>query len=462
MTTYYVNTSTGSDTYTATQAQNPDTPWKTIQKAANTVPTPSSESHTVQIADGDYGERVTVNTNPGFSDAVRIIYRGTSGSPAYDGPVKVQGFNVYEPYIKLDGLTLQPVSTGDPAGRCVAIDSVDYVTVDNCYGYYAPNSGIMAWNCDYITVQNSKWYRICGAFFDMYGSNNTFINNEMWGGLAYHPTLGTTGTPDGFFIRTGSGHTFRQNYYHGFVYTGDNEGYAPHVDCVQFASGDTISDCLFERNFFDNAEWHGSNDYCKGFEVEGNISNITIKNNIVRAHVGIGMWDNHSFTFSNWTIVNNTWIAPQAGYCTVGSNCWPLAILLNDCPNSIIKNNITIDWKWAHIYLAGTTEVTEDHVDYNLAWMRDNSSIPTGDGNNLYSSAKTHDKWATDPKLEDDLGTDAIDFKLQSNSPCRDTGVTISGVVNDYDGISRPQGNAFDIGAYEYQGSAQSIKMVWS
>ena len=41
------------------------------------------------------------------------------------------------------------------------------------------------------------------------------------------------------------------------------------------------------------------------------------------------------------------------------------------------------------------------------------------------------------------------DFHLQAGSPAVDTGVTVSGVPTDYDGVSRPQGNAFDMGAYE-------------
>ncbi|MFA6435306.1 MAG: endo alpha-1,4 polygalactosaminidase, partial [Elusimicrobiales bacterium] len=46
---YYVAT-TGSDSYTAAQAQNPSTPWKTIQKAVSSV----SAGATVHVAPGTY------------------------------------------------------------------------------------------------------------------------------------------------------------------------------------------------------------------------------------------------------------------------------------------------------------------------------------------------------------------------------------------------------------------------
>ena len=41
------------------------------------------------------------------------------------------------------------------------------------------------------------------------------------------------------------------------------------------------------------------------------------------------------------------------------------------------------------------------------------------------------------------------DFHLLYNSPAIDAG-TNTGVATDYDGTARPQGAAYDIGAYEY------------
>ncbi len=42
------------------------------------------------------------------------------------------------------------------------------------------------------------------------------------------------------------------------------------------------------------------------------------------------------------------------------------------------------------------------------------------------------------------------DFHLQSGSPAIDSGVTISNLLTDFDGITRPQLTAFDLGAYEF------------
>jgi len=54
----------------------------------------------------------------------------------------------------------------------------------------------------------------------------------------------------------------------------------------------------------------------------------------------------------------------------------------------------------------------------------------------------------TDPKF---LNPFANDFHLTASSPAIDAGLTLSDVTTDFDGISRPQGNASDIGAYEFR-----------
>jgi hypothetical protein len=47
-------------------------------------------------------------------------------------------------------------------------------------------------------------------------------------------------------------------------------------------------------------------------------------------------------------------------------------------------------------------------------------------------------------------------FHLLAGSPAIDTGQTLTTVKTDFDGVPRPQGNGYDIGAYEYGGSTPS------
>ena len=52
------------------------------------------------------------------------------------------------------------------------------------------------------------------------------------------------------------------------------------------------------------------------------------------------------------------------------------------------------------------------------------------------------------------VNLNTFDFHLQSSSPAKDAGVTIATLTTDFDGITRPQGPAYDLGSYEYyQGS---------
>ena len=51
-------------------------------------------------------------------------------------------------------------------------------------------------------------------------------------------------------------------------------------------------------------------------------------------------------------------------------------------------------------------------------------------------------------------------FQLQAGSPAVDAGVTISGLLYDIIGTSRPQGSAYDIGAYEYFKGSGTVQMT--
>ena len=71
-TTYYVNDSTGDNSRTPAEAQDPSTPWKTIQHAVDNVP-PGS---TIQVAAGTYDEQVVIGkslTLQGAGDTTTIV-----------------------------------------------------------------------------------------------------------------------------------------------------------------------------------------------------------------------------------------------------------------------------------------------------------------------------------------------------------------------------------------------------
>lgn len=79
--------------------------------------------------------------------------------------------------------------------------------------------------------------------------------------------------------------------------------------------------------------------------------------------------------------------------------------------------------------------------------------------NNIYYGNGNGPTWDTNKVNGNPLFTDVTnhDFHLQASSPAIDAGIDVIPIVaKDFDGITRPQGTAFDIGAYE---SASSLPM---
>jgi parallel beta-helix repeat protein len=54
------------------------------------------------------------------------------------------------------------------------------------------------------------------------------------------------------------------------------------------------------------------------------------------------------------------------------------------------------------------------------------------------------------------VNADAGDFKLQTASPAREAGISLSQVQTDRDGVPRPQGSAYDAGAFELRAQGTS------
>jgi hypothetical protein len=86
-------------------------------------------------------------------------------------------------------------------------------------------------------------------------------------------------------------------------------------------------------------------------------------------------------------------------------------------------------------------------IDHNLAYtpgaaVKVITTVPSG-------CVESAEKLGADPKL---AAPSAYDFRLSAGSPAVDAGAAVSGVASDFSGAPRPQGAAFDIGAFEYAG----------
>lgn len=128
-------------------------------------------------------------------------------------------------------------------------------------------------------------------------------------------------------------------------------------------------------------------------------------------------------------------------------------------PHSNVKvwNNTVYGWM-------NSNRIDNLTDDFRNNLMYDNKGVdfwadePTTHTNNLFYSSQGTDQptWAgsevgnvTGDPLFTNISTE--DFSLQISSPAKDTGATTSPIViKDFVGLSRPQGSAYDIGAFEY------------
>jgi parallel beta-helix repeat protein len=129
-------------------------------------------------------------------------------------------------------------------------------------------------------------------------------------------------------------------------------------------------------------------------------------------------------------------------------------INIQDSPNSVLQNNIIVsNFRDATAVRIKGTLPPAANINYNLYYTPNSTQPFWRESTNTYY---TFVQWQglgydtngknTDPKLKD---ISAEDFHLQSTSPAIDAGTTISEVTTDKDGTTRPQGSAYDIGAYE-------------
>ena len=363
--TYYVST-TGSDTNPGTQTS----PWKTIQKAANSMPSGS----TATVLAGNYLQEITVS--------------GLNLTFVAQGAVVTKAWDISGNSNTINGFT--------------------------------------------ITDSSSNW-----------GIRTTGNNNLIEGNEIYHTMQ------DGIWF-FGSYNIFRGNYIHDIL---DPSASDTHVDCFQTWSWDwDVTNVLFEKNVcINNRIGDGHNSLVQAgrdttrLKPDGTtaaIGYITFRNNVLVVYAPIWSGVNFESNISNIAIENNTIVSMDA----TGNN--NVVTYINSAQDSIsIINNLLIGWGGTNTYQQyiwndGGTNVSIHNNDiYNYNGIPPNGVVHPGD------------LWMVDPKignLPDSSGLN-WNFHLQSNSPLIDAGYNLGSLItSDFDGITRPQGVGYDIGAYEY------------
>jgi hypothetical protein len=427
--TYFVSTS-GDDSHPGTQLQ----PWQTIGKAASTL----VAGDTVQVQTGTYNERV----NPANSGSAGnyIIYNAnglvnvreiTLASKSY---IKIIGFhNIPSPF----SLTFSQFPFVAEGGSYVIFQNnvVEIPNSGSSWGVCQNEAGGMRISGDHMTVTGNEVSGNCYfSAINISGTDQLAENNFI------HDTY-----TDGFVFTGVNNLTIRGNSIGKFIVIG------LHSDCYQTWGGPgyTSNNVIIENNVCHDGDQPGN------MSLDGVASaGITIRNNIFynfTNQFGLGI--------PNTKVYNNVFwrTATSTNFTALGTSGWGTTV-----PGIEVKNNFFIgcgvDW---YNYDYGTGYgVTATLAGASNNYYARGDSISCGDQPNCTSIGTI--PWgavnfalASEPSMINggnplftDYGT--YDFTFQATSPAKDAGTIIASFAVDKNGVSRPQGTAWDIGAYEY------------
>jgi hypothetical protein len=391
-----------------------------------------------------YARAGTYTAQDPAGDSTAISYRGPSG-----GPGKQKALVAYPaetPVIDATGMSRGVIWNADysPYGRnsyltyskLTVVNGTEAIYVYGDYnrvvGNHFQNMLDMVWS-GIVFVGNSQHTEIDGNFFDHCGStsqgsykHNIYILSETlsqvlpsqytsvgWNEFS-NPEAGSDNRGGAIFMRTDSSvsSTLKTQY----VYIHDNNFHGGTQNFIEIGDGPQQSDIWIYNNIFTG-----------GSSVNSPISVL--------------------WTTTNANLFNNTFY--QAGSPGVS-----IVDVVGNPPGSQLKsaNNIfygSAGQQFFYVESGGT--MTSDHDLFFSAGGA--TAIPGGSGLTVTNPV------TGDPRY---VSPGSSDFHLQSTSPAINAGTnTVNSIVTkDYDGLPRPQGSQYDIGAFEYStGGTPSISV---
>jgi hypothetical protein len=430
--TFYVSP-TGSDSASGSSAA----PWRTIQKAADTL----LAGQTAIVSASNYGERVSISRSGTTSSPITL--QVASGADA-----KLLGFDVTGNNWVLDGFDISTQTNGSE-GYGIHIDgSASSDTIQNSYIHELCHEGIfMESGVSHISVLNNRFWRCEMSGVQADGMYDLIEGNEVWdtqqyamnaGGIYSVCTIAGGADADAFRF-FGQHSVFRSNYAHDIYHDMPGDPHPtnpnPHTDCFQTwgNSAMTVSDILFDRNL---CRWPGTNQF--------QLANI---NSTTLANIGVNEGAVTNLTFQNNILSNSgqgidieSGVGPVNAYNNTFVHIAQEGLVCNGARTSAdqIMNNIFYDvGDGGDSYTSGCQNSTFNNNDF---YMPGGASVGT------YPSVEPYLSLAPMFVNYGDSTGAGGDFHLQSGSPLKGAGTTISTVTNDYYGTSRV-GAAYSVGA---------------
>jgi parallel beta-helix repeat protein len=382
-------------------------PWRTLQKAADTV----RAGDLVIVRAGRYAG----------------LYLTTSGTAT--DPITFRG----EPGAIVD--TQNPRTTDG-----INLEGASYVVIENFTVTGVPRAGIRAVLNHHVTIRgntgdlNGRWGILTGFSDDLLIESNTMSRSQAEHGI--------------YVSNSGDRPVIRRNR----VWGNNANGIHMNGDLSQGGDG-VISGALVEGNVIhDNGVAGGSGINCDG------VQSSVIRNNL--------LYNNHASGISlyqidggqparNNQILNNTIVMASDAR-------WAINIQ-NASTGNVVRNNILYN---QHSF-RGSIAISADSLagflsDTNV--VMDRFSVDGGDTRVTLAAWRgatgqdAHSIIAAPATLFADFAGN--DYHLSATSPARDAGAALANVTDDLEAAPRPQGTSFDIGAYEFPASTAPVALT--
>lgn len=407
---YYVSLS-GSDQNPGSYAQ----PWRTIQKAANSL----KNGGTVYIRGGTYNERVNIvnRTTQSGSYLTFLNYPGEKVILNGNGIAIQYGFGLFHieksNFIRVSGLNIQ-----NSNGAGVYVGYSNNIQIDHNFTYDTVKSGIGIWASNNVIVDGNDIAMACNShpgytsseenISIASGSFNVEVKNNYVHKAANIP-VGYSGG-EGINIKDGA----HDVQVHDNIVRLDERSDGQPSNRLAFGL-DGWTHETYNISFYNNIALNNSAGFVIESERGGTVHDVFVYNNIA--------YNNKTgFLIPDW-VENNSSLKKNVYFINNTSHNNSIGFFINSTKieNIVIRNNIV--WGSTSTIIFGTGVPSSKYtVDHNLSTV--------------------------DPKF---VNPAAGDFRLQNGSPAIDGGSSTNAPINDFSNKPRPQGNGYDIGAFEFQ-----------
>ena len=423
----------GYDYYVAVNGhdQNPGTfekPFRTIQKAVQQA----EPGNIICIMEGKYPEKITI-TNSGTPEKYITLRSYPDDEVIIDGTgiellIPDQALIRFEDahYFKIEGITIRNSKSCGIYGKNGSSNIViEKCTVKNCI---APG---ICFGADFIGTENIKvlrnWVDNCSQYSREAISLRTVDKFE----IAYNKV--TNVLKESIDVKSGCRNG---SIHHNEIV---NSGLSAAIYLDAGYADKPVNDGQYNIHVYQNKI---VNPFTIGISIASEMGNVCrdihVYNNLIYdlnkgQGSGIKVADHTDDNSTHMGHLEDIYIYNNTVY---GRAQQGIYVNMPSIKNIVIRNNISVNnWIPIKIKEGVGIDVSEVIIENNLSY----GSLQTGD-------------FGINPVLEDPqfVNINEGNFELKRTSPAIDRGISVGAPRIDFKGTPRPQGNGYDIGAFEY------------